>query len=553
MHRLANPLKQETDADPNGTPRLAKTNRELGVTPEGVRLNADGARQQNQNKVKAGNLSTSPAASTYVSGAHWVAILDSIAELKEQVEFEKGITPAELDDDKGAEDVERPALLFGYQGSSSKEALIDSMPERPVVDRLVSQYFNDLDMMSHVPCLHTATFLRQPKLPRRPLYLEQVVQCLRLGEYSRGGPFVLEALIHYFMIEHLRRPDTEVDIWLLLGVLLRLALRVGYHRDPSQFDTITPFEGEMRRRIWVSLYSVDVMLSMKVGVPRMLQDSQSDTRPPRNLLDSDFDEGCSELPPSRNENDVTPIFYILARHKMSKVMGILMDIINATQHDESEIDRAEKLLLETYNSLPSILKVTPSCNTLADSPQTIVHRFVLATAVHCAQIVLHQHRISAPGRIDLAHPGHSFSTLLDAALNILTYQHAIDTETQPGGRLWSVRRKFSSTLTHEFLLATTVLSKILFPTLGPHPLVLAGSEMVAKIYSKLEQTHGIWLRLSGESKQARQAADVLTSLFNALDAKTTSLESLDRDITMVDLENYLWFEPGTFFPNCLLE
>ncbi|KAI8710721.1 Fungal-trans domain-containing protein [Fusarium sp. LHS14.1] len=449
-------------------------------------------------------------------------------------------------------------------------------------------------MMSHVPCLHTATFLRQydkfwenprnvsitwlgllysmmclstyfgpssflttdspdSRLLRRPLYLEQVVQCLRLGEYSRGGPFVLETLIHYFMIGCLRRLDTEVDVWLLFGVLMRLALRVGYHRDPSQFETITPFEGEMRRRIWVTLYSADVMLSMKVGVPRMLQDGQSDTRPPRNLLDSDFDEDCSELPPSRNENGVTPLFYILARYKISKVMGIMMDIVNATQHDESEIDRAEKLLLETYNSLPPILKVTPSCSTLADSPQTIAHRFVLATAVHCSQVILHQHCISAPGRIDPANPGHSLNTLIDAALNILTYHHAIDTVTQPGGRLWSVRWKFSSTLTHEFLLATTVLSKVLFSTLGPHPLVLAGGGTAAKIQSKLEQTHGIWLRLSGESKEARQAADVLTSLFNSLDAKTTSLESLNSDITMVDLESYLRLEPGNFFPSCLLE
>lgn len=130
-------LIQESGPDPNGPPHLAKTNRELGVAPKTVHVDATGTQQHNHHRVKAGNLSTSPAASTYVTGAHWVAILDSVAELKEQVEFEKGITPTVLDDGQGAEGVERPALLFGYQGSSSKGALIDVMPERPVVDRLV--------------------------------------------------------------------------------------------------------------------------------------------------------------------------------------------------------------------------------------------------------------------------------------------------------------------------------------------------------------------------------------------------------------------------------
>jgi len=99
-----------------------------------------------QSKLKTGNLSTSSATSVYVSDAHWVAILDNISELKEQVQFERDIAPVEFHG-QGKDEKERPALLFGYQGSISKEALLAAMPERPVVDRLVSKYFNDLDTM----------------------------------------------------------------------------------------------------------------------------------------------------------------------------------------------------------------------------------------------------------------------------------------------------------------------------------------------------------------------------------------------------------------------
>ncbi|KEZ42267.1 hypothetical protein SAPIO_CDS6126 [Scedosporium apiospermum] len=436
---------QGSSSGPNATLQSDEINRQYSEALEEHNIDVNRTQRCDQSKFKTGNLSTTSATSVYVSDAHWVAILDNISELKEQVQFERDIAPVELHS-QGKDEKESPALLFGYQGSISKEALLAAMPERPVVDRLVSKYFNDLDTMPPnfgSPSTYPEPSAASPEASSsRPIYLQQVVQCLTFSDYSRGGPHVIETLVHYHMIEHLRRTDTEIDVWLLLGVMLRLALRMGYHRDPSHFQTLTPFQ---------------------------------DTRPPLNLFDHDFDETCSELPQPRNDNEITPMFYILARNKMAKAMGVVMDVINATEHNDSEIEGAEKLLQDTYDSLPPILKLATGFNTLADSPRTMLHRFVLATTMHCAQIALHQRCMSTPEEIDVTRPNRSLDTLLEAALKILAYQHIMDTETQPGGRLWSAGWKFWSTLTHEFLLATTVLSKALFSTLGPHPLVQAES------------------------------------------------------------------------------
>lgn len=77
------------------------------------------------------------------------------------------------------------------------------------------------------------------------IFQERIVQCLTLGKYTKGGPYVLEILIQYYMIEHFLRQDAEFEIWILLGILIQISLRVGLHKDPKHFSEIPAFAGEM--------------------------------------------------------------------------------------------------------------------------------------------------------------------------------------------------------------------------------------------------------------------------------------------------------------------
>jgi hypothetical protein len=122
------------------------------------------------------------------------------------------------------------------------------------------------------------------------IFRQRIVQCLMLGRYTKGGPYVLETLLQYYMIEHFLRQDAEFDIWILLGMPIPISLRMGMHRDPKHFDGISVFAGEMRRRIWATIFQIDVGFSALAGLPRMIKPHQCDTEEPRNLLDSDFDE-----------------------------------------------------------------------------------------------------------------------------------------------------------------------------------------------------------------------------------------------------------------------
>ena len=303
-------------------------------------------------------------------------------------------------------------------------------------------------MLYGVMCLSTQfhpkpgvpSYIEDSETEDPPQYLEQVVQCLVLGDYTRGGPHVIEALIHYFVIEHFRRPDTETGMWLLMGMVLRLALRMGYHRDPSHFPNISVCQAELRRRTWATLYSADVMLSLQVGVPRMINEGQWDTQPPRNLLDSDFDEDTEELPPSRPDHDVTPMLFAISRQKMAVVVGMIADMANMNEPDISESRRIEQLLESTYASIPPALKFTALSDCLADSSMNILLRMTLASIYHKAKIMLNWQRINALSRsLEKNEVEKSRQTCISSALKILEYQEITDTESQPGGTLYSMK------------------------------------------------------------------------------------------------------------------
>ena len=50
--------------------------------------------------------------------------------------------------------------------------------------------------------------------------------------------------------EWLSSQDVGIEISLVLGIAIRLAMRIGIHRDSSVHPDSLPFQGEMRRRIW---------------------------------------------------------------------------------------------------------------------------------------------------------------------------------------------------------------------------------------------------------------------------------------------------------------
>ncbi len=80
-------------------------------------------------------------------------------------------------------------------------------------------------------------------------------------------------------------------IWIPAGTLLRTAMHLGLHRDPSHFPKISVYHGEMRRRLWATVLEITAQSSLDMGMPPMISVDDYDTKPPSNINDEDMGSG----------------------------------------------------------------------------------------------------------------------------------------------------------------------------------------------------------------------------------------------------------------------
>ena len=77
-------------------------------------------------------------------------------------------------------------------------------------------------------------------------YRTLTIHCLVAGNYLRPSKYTMETLILHFGVEQSVNFDASTDSWILIGVIIRIALRMGLHRDPSHWPHIRPFQAELR-------------------------------------------------------------------------------------------------------------------------------------------------------------------------------------------------------------------------------------------------------------------------------------------------------------------
>ncbi|KAL6796198.1 fungal-specific transcription factor domain-containing protein [Trichoderma sp. SZMC 28013] len=88
-------------------------------------------------------------------------------------------------------------------------------------------------------------------------------------------------------------------LYILSGVAIRLARKMGLHRDGT-FLGLSPFETEMRRRLWWHLAHVDCRTADVMGTKPSPEISSGDTQKPINVDDEELYPDMKSLPTERN-------------------------------------------------------------------------------------------------------------------------------------------------------------------------------------------------------------------------------------------------------------
>ena len=352
---------------------------------------------------------------------------------------------------------------FGISQTYSHEDIMRYLPKKSDMDRLVANWFTTMDPMRlllHVPtfqedyrqfwnnqnsvspawlaCLFAVASLGAQITGQEQRDSSALVQAeelrrltahaIVLADYAKPQPYMLETLLLYIKCLLLKSHDTTDKIWLMLGLVTRLATRAGYHRDPRNNPAITPYEAQMRRRVWMFVCEYDVGMCYQLGLVSVINQQKYDTQSPANLFDSDFDR--DHVPASRPISEYTPMLFEITYAKLFSIFG---DIIYAS-HDLTNPSGQETAALASRlehkrEQWPQMLKLKPLDECFMDPPELIINRFRLEFIYLKAQCVLYRRHVGLQDHAD------EHKRCLSAAERLIELQVSLLEASKPGAQL----------------------------------------------------------------------------------------------------------------------
>jgi hypothetical protein len=176
-----------------------------------------------------------------------------------------------------------PTLLFGAASQvTSRAGILSNLPSRYICGLLVTRFFDTLEPALYI--IHPPAFYKQYEehwknpdntpiewiallfatmrialhtfhrvddepvelqgkgLHMATLFRSQVAGCLSLVDCTQTDDHVIETLIYHLYSEYASFQDANSNVWVLLGTIIRLAMRLGYHRSSQNLPHISPFQ-----------------------------------------------------------------------------------------------------------------------------------------------------------------------------------------------------------------------------------------------------------------------------------------------------------------------
>ncbi|KAJ5225565.1 hypothetical protein N7468_006790 [Penicillium chermesinum] len=501
----------------------------------------------------------------YIDSSNWRAILEEIKSVREVIN-DAAETPKDL---SGGDpfDESSPALLLGTRRLMSKQELLTDLPQRSITDRLVSRFLKSSEpflILLHVPtfrreydqfwrdphgmpftwiaqlyamiaisvCLHYRSGEPLPLLTADPMaiwdeFRQRAAQCLIHSNYITPGKYKVEALLLYSLSEFHRSQDALMSVHYLFGITIRLALRMGYHRDASFYPKLSPWEGEMRRRVWALLCQLDTLVAFQNGIPRSIQPWYSDTALPTNLLDEDFDQDTVQLPPGRPDEERSPSSYTRSKARLMGAFGLIVDLSFKREYTPyEEIMDLDRKLKEARDQLPGYLTIRPMAQSIGDQTHHILARYTQELLYQKSRIVLHRPYMAEQDS------KYAFSrrSCIEAATETLRHHHDISNESLPGGQLYADRFMINSFQNTDFMLSSMILCLALSQDIAGTTNSDLGSPERREQVQLLMKTHRIFQQTqnrSADTQRAFAALDVMLRQLKGLNIATLTLDDTE--------------------------
>lgn len=416
-----------------------------------------------------------PTVTHFAGATHWSAMLDDIQELKDAMS-DDGQTESTDETLASKTSINR---LFAGGEMSLADILEIYLPSKAETDGLVARYFRSKALAA--PFLHATQFQRMyasfwaDQSTVQPLWLailfsilhisalseaggsgrsrygDAAASCLILGRYHLPQTLAVEALLLFAQSQCLSCTVLPVEIGSIFGILIRLATMMGYHSEAS-ISTLSPFEGEMRRRTWSLCMQLDMLVSFHQGLPSCAQYPTWDTHPPLNLLDADFDEGCAELPAPRPDGAGTEISFYIVKHRFVAVFEKVLrhTLTVGTMPTEAEADILDAELRAVYSSLPPNMFPRTMGQSITDSTSSIITRLCVSMLYNKCLCALHRPWM-------LRGRPYSIEAARASATSVVSEFADAYSSFAKGGQMEQERRFLGSLTWHDVMLGSTTL------------------------------------------------------------------------------------------------
>ncbi|KAH7156723.1 fungal-specific transcription factor domain-containing protein [Dactylonectria macrodidyma] len=232
-----------------------------------------------------------------------------------------------------------------------------------------------------------------------------------------------------------RRHDSPKFVWMMTGLAIRMAQAIGLHRDGSHFENLSPYEVQMRRRVWWSICMLDIRASEDQGTDYTIASGSFDTKLPLNIDDANITPNTKEMP--AEHQGITCMSIALVSYEMCEVTRQMM-----APGAKPSLEEQSRLLNSLYEKLEN--------GYLQYSTETwSIASLVMIT---CTRLVIAKLRLLIYLPVLFSPPSERFSDelrnrLLVAALEVAEYNHALNAE--PEHRHW---RWIYQTYTHWYAI-----------------------------------------------------------------------------------------------------
>lgn len=335
-------------------------------------------------------------------------------------------------------------------------------------------------------------------------------QALAKSDFLTVPDLVLVQALAIFLIL-LRRHDSPRFVWMMVGIAIRMANSLGLQRDGSHFSHLTPFEVEMRRRVWWCLCFLDQRSSEDQATEFTIGHGSSDTRIPLNINDDDIGLDSTDLPPEREgltDMSISRVWVSVCDTTKRMVAQTTNETATPTDNLQSQTTLLDEMLssLETH-----YLQYVPSTNILHWTTATVA-RLVIGKMILLTHLPV-LFNISTSESEDQKLSLTIRTRLLIAAIEVAEYNHALNSNL--ACRQW---RWVFQTYTHWHAIIYILLetSRRPWDPLSERAWIAMHSQWLIPVQSHFCKESRVWfplrrLRATAERYRREEIANLQTS------------------------------------------